>query len=626
MNSHLKYRPEIDGLRAIAVLAVIFCHAEMTMFSGGFVGVDMFFVISGYLITLIILREKIAGTFSLIKFYERRARRILPTLFFVMFCCLPFAWLWMLPYQLKEFAHSLIAVPLFASNFLFWQTSGYFDNSSIEKPLLHTWSLGVEEQFYLLFPLLIILGWRLGLKKLLITLVVIAVTSLILSEWLWSHGQSMTNFYLAPTRAWELLIGSLIAFASLKAPIYEGKNNILNNILSFLGLLLIGYSIFAYNETTPTPSLYALAPTIGTALIIAFASNQTIVSKILSLKTITTIGVISYSAYLWHQPLFAFIRIHGAYPGTRKTFLLVFTMLSLLLAYLTWRFIEQPFRNKTKYSRKQIFNIAGIGSLAFIIIGLIILCNKGFEARFPRQWVEIADTEMHKSYFNKELKAMQSPFTNNSQPKILVIGDSFARDFLKGVFANNYLTNYEIKLLYIPSRCQTYVGSEDISSFIEIVNSNTCREFHKTLQTNQQIHQANIIIFTSRWRPWAAERLNTTITNLQLSSSQKAFVVGKKHFGVPHLQKLMKMQLAERIALRNKTKQKHLDINKKLSQSLTQAIFIDQHSLICDSNGYCPLFTAEGDLISYDGEHLTKTGAKYVGQLLFTQSALKTLL
>ena len=204
------YRPEIDGLRAIAVLPVILFHAGFSWFSGGYVGVDVFFVISGYLIAGIVLRELAAGTFSLAGFYERRARRILPALFFVMLVCLVPAWLWMMPRPLKEFGQSLVAVALFGSNFLFWDKSRYFDLAAEEKPLLHTWSLGVEEQFYVVLPLILLLGWRLGRRRLAWLFAVIAITSLALAQFTSGH-RPMTNFYLPHTRAWELLLGVLLA-------------------------------------------------------------------------------------------------------------------------------------------------------------------------------------------------------------------------------------------------------------------------------------------------------------------------------------------------------------------------------------------------------------------------------
>ena len=207
----MKYRKEIDGLRALAILPVILFHAGFTTFSGGFVGVDIFFVISGYLITTIIVAEMEQGSFSLLNFYERRARRIIPALFFVMLCTLPFAWFWLLPQDFRSFSRSLVAVPLFASNVLFWLTSGYFDTATELKPLIHTWSLAVEEQYYVLFPLFLMLTWKLGKKWIISLLLAVAIISVLAAQWGSATYPSLT-FYLLPTRGFEILIGVLISF------------------------------------------------------------------------------------------------------------------------------------------------------------------------------------------------------------------------------------------------------------------------------------------------------------------------------------------------------------------------------------------------------------------------------
>ena len=244
----MKYRAEIDGLRALAVVPVILFHAGFDAFSGGYVGVDVFFVISGYLITTILIEEIENGRFSIINFYERRARRILPVLFFIMLLCVPFAWMWMLPSQMEEFSSSLIAVSLFVSNILFWRESDYFAAAAEEKPLLHTWSLAVEEQYYLLFPSFLILVWRFGKKPVFWISVAMAAISLLLSEWGWRNTE-LANFYLAPTRAWELFAGSIAAFAVQKYGVQK------NNALASLGLGAILFAIFVYDKNTPFPSV-----------------------------------------------------------------------------------------------------------------------------------------------------------------------------------------------------------------------------------------------------------------------------------------------------------------------------------------------------------------------------------
>ena len=244
----LKYRAEIDGLRALAVIPVILFHAGLEMFSGGFVGVDVFFAISGYLITTILIEDIENDRFSIVKFYERRIRRILPALSLVMLVCIPFAWRWMLPSQMKDFLQSLVAVSLFASNILFWRESDYFDSAADEKPLLHTWSLAVEEQYYVLFPIFLFLMWRFGKARVFWVIVVLAAASLALSEWgLRNHATA--NFYLAPTRAWELFSGSIAAFIVRQQGVQA------NNFMALLGLGAIVFAIFTYDKNTPFPSV-----------------------------------------------------------------------------------------------------------------------------------------------------------------------------------------------------------------------------------------------------------------------------------------------------------------------------------------------------------------------------------
>jgi peptidoglycan/LPS O-acetylase OafA/YrhL len=395
----LKYRAEIDGLRALAVVPVILFHAGFELFSGGFVGVDVFFVISGYLITTILIEDIENKRFSIVNFYERRARRILPALFFVMLVCLPFAWMWMLPSQMKDFSQSLVAVSLFASNILFWRESGYFAAAAEEKPLLHTWSLAVEEQYYVLFPIFLILAWRFGKNRVFWMIVVMAAISLLLSEWGW-RNKATANFYLAPTRAWELFSGSIAAFVVQKYGVQK------NNLLSLVGLVAIIFSIFFYDEATPFPSIYALVPVLGVVLLVLYANKETIAAKLLSTKGFVGIGLISYSAYLWHQPLFAFARIRSLeYPS-----LLLFSLLSLtslVLAYFSWRYVEKPFRDKNAISRTQIFSISLVLITSFSAAGL---GGYFYHNQFESIWLERQTPEVRSIY---EVLNKENPSTSN---------------------------------------------------------------------------------------------------------------------------------------------------------------------------------------------------------------------
>ncbi len=377
----MNYRAEIDGLRALAVLPVILFHAGFEWFSGGFVGVDVFFVISGYLITNIIISEMANGTFNIVSFYERRARRILPALFFVMLFCLPFAWLWLTPSDLEDFGSSLIAVSTFSSNILFWLGAGYFDTSTELKPLLHTWSLAVEEQYYILFPVFLMLTWKLGLKWVLTILSLTFVMSLGAAQW-GAFNKPGFTFYMLPTRSWELLVGVFVAFYVK----HRGTIRIhaVNQLLSVLGIGMVIYSIVVFDEDIPFPSFYALVPTMGTAFIILSAVPNTAVQKVLSLPPIVGVGLISYSAYLWHQPLLAFAR-HRLLGSTSEVLLIALCIASLFMAYTSWRWVEKPFRDKNRISRRKIFSLSLIGIVFFSLMGWLAHFASGFSDRIENK-------------------------------------------------------------------------------------------------------------------------------------------------------------------------------------------------------------------------------------------------
>lgn len=380
----MQYKREIDGLRAIAILPVIFFHAGLQGFSGGFVGVDVFFVISGYLITSIIISEKQAGTFTLANFYERRVRRILPALLVVMGACLPFAWMWMFPEEMRDFSRSLMGVSAFVSNILFWRESGYFVTAAELKPLLQTWSLAVEEQYYVLYPLFLIYIYRFGRRWVVVALLVVFLVSLAGAQWGSAH-KPIASFYSLPTRAWELLIGSFIAF--LPNPLCVCSKNAgpnrssLNQYGSLLGLMLIVFSVFFFNRETPHPSIYTLIPTLGAACIIVFATPVNLVGRLLSSRILVYVGSISYATYLWHQPLFAFARLRTINEPSTLVFLGL-TLSAMVLATFSLRFLELPFRNPKVISRKGIFGIALTGVLCFFILGALWYSKSGLPDRF----------------------------------------------------------------------------------------------------------------------------------------------------------------------------------------------------------------------------------------------------
>lgn len=431
----MEHRREIDGLRALAVMPVILFHAGFEPFAGGFVGVDVFFVISGYLITGIILSELAAGTFSLADFYERRVRRILPALFLVMLVCIPFAWFWLLPGDMRDFAASLAAVPVFASNILFWRQSVYFDAGTELEPLLHTWSLAVEEQYYALFPLALLLAWRLGRRRVLALLSIAALLSLGLAQW-GSAAKPDAAFYLLPTRAWELAIGALLAFHAT-----AGRRSALprwaGELGGALGLALLLYAVFAFDEATPFPGVHALVPTLGAALLILCASRDTAVGGLLGSRVLVGIGLLSYSAYLWHQPLFAFARHRSLLPPGELVFGAL-AVASLGLAYLSWRFVEQPFRSRATVSRKRVYMLAGVASVFFVGFGLFgVLTQGSFHARPQLEKVVGLDARMRINHGlgpDCEGGYTESPrCRTGEQPEVLVWGDSYAMHLVPGL-------------------------------------------------------------------------------------------------------------------------------------------------------------------------------------------------
>jgi peptidoglycan/LPS O-acetylase OafA/YrhL len=445
-------------LRALAVVPVILFHAGFELFSGGFVGVDVFFVISGYLITTILIEDLENQRFSLVNFYERRARRILPALFFVMFVCIPFAWMWMLPSQMKDFSQSLVAVSLFASNILFWRESGYFAAVAEEKPLLHTWSLAVEEQYYVLFPIFLILAWRFGKSRVFWMIVVMAAISLLLSEWGW-RNRATANFYLAPTRAWELFAGSIAAFIVQKQGVQK------NNLLATCGLAAVIFSIFFYDETTPFPSVYALVPVLGVVLLVLYADKETLAAKVLSTKGFVRVGLISYSAYLWHQPLFAFAKIRLFEPTA--SILIILCITSIALAYLTWRYVETPFRGNQSLLNSQVSvfatSIIFLGS--FALVGMVGRINNGYEAS-SKSRLELSTLAERISVNHGISSACEGAFilsndcASSNTPEVLLWGDSFAMHLYQGINASADA----IKLRQITtSSCSPIIGISRIN-------------------------------------------------------------------------------------------------------------------------------------------------------------------
>ena len=442
MAQAMQYRADIDGLRSLAIVPIVLFHAGFPLFSGGFVGVDIFFVISGYLITSIIAKEIAAGQFDLWRFYERRIRRIFPALIVMLLVCSVAGWLLLFPLDLQAFGQSMVASTGFVANISFWLQSGYFDTASDLKPLLHTWSLAVEEQFYLLFPLVLLMAARNNRDPHVIVWII-----LLLSFALSLVGVSRNpdaSFYLIPTRAWELLIGSVLALKAVPAV----SNRTARQGLALLGLALIAVPVFAYTNQTPFPGLSALWPCLGSALIIWTGGVQrspTWVAHLLMQPAVVLVGLLSYSLYLWHWPIMVFNH-HWFLEKPDGWSKIVLVLASVLAAFASWVLVEKPARHHaTGLSRRLVFGLAGGAALVCIGIGVVFWQN-GFIHRYPASLQRLLQTHDIQTKGFVGLQATVNGQTRDGlpqggfvvgetaqQPQLAIWGDSHVGAILNGI-------------------------------------------------------------------------------------------------------------------------------------------------------------------------------------------------
>ena len=456
----MKYRPEIDGLRALAVLPVIFFHAGFEFFGGGFVGVDVFFVISGYLITSILLEDLKYERFSLFKFYERRARRILPALYLVLLVTTLIATFLMSPQQLKDFGQSLISTVTFASNFYFLFKADYWAQSSEFLPLLHTWSLSIEEQYYLVFPILLYLLYQFYKNKIFWIFLALSIVSLFLSEF-GSRNFTVANFYIPATRAWELFLGSLAAVITNKKGIKK------NNTFAFFGLLLLGFSFLFFNDSTPFPGFYSLVPVSGTFFLILFSHKETLVGRFLSNKLLVGVGLISYSAYLWHQPLLAGFRIYQNSIETSFFELSIIIASTFVFAFLSFRFVEHPFRNKTIVSTKVMLYLSVSFFLVFLIYGSYLHKTEGLReiklSFLPPQNITIikkfeSEKSARRAFVEQMLYGAERPFSDSGKLNLLFIGDSVSEDlYVVSKISKKFIATLDIRRLEFDDECAKHI-------------------------------------------------------------------------------------------------------------------------------------------------------------------------
>ncbi len=422
----MTYRSDIDGLRALAVLPVVLYHAGVPGVTGGYVGVDVFFVISGFLITGIIAGEIREGRFSIVHFYERRARRILPALFTVALLSAAAAWFLLAPAALESFGKSFGATTLFFSNVYFYVAIDYFSTAAEYRPLLHTWSLAVEEQFYIVFPLLLLLFARFGRGALNGVVLALLALSLVASIVV-TDSRPDAAFYLIPTRMWELMCGAVLALGMV--PPWRGRH--LAEGAAALGLGLIILAVFLYGATTPFPGATALVPCVGTALLI-HAGPETRVARCLSVRPLVFFGLISYSLYLWHWPILSFLRISYGTTELPMPVIVAAIFGSIALATLSWRFVERPFRRKNLMGRRTIFSASAIAGAACLALSVGMIALDGVPSRFSGAALAAAEgaADIEENRHTCANRLPQEGFClvgqEGAAPTVLLWGDSHA--------------------------------------------------------------------------------------------------------------------------------------------------------------------------------------------------------
>jgi peptidoglycan/LPS O-acetylase OafA/YrhL len=435
--TEFKYRPDVDGLRAVAVMLVLLFHGGLGV-SGGFVGVDVFFVISGFLITGLILKEQGNGAFRISQFWMRRIRRILPASMMIVGATLIAGYFILLPDDFEELGKSAIAQQLMLSNVFFWRTTSYFGGAAELKPLLHTWSLAVEEQFYLGYPFLLMFLSRFRRRTVFLALATLTVGSFAVSAW-GSHARPAPTFFLLPTRAWELLAGGLICFV-------PDRFKPAGRIASTLGLLGMGgilYSAFSFDHITPFPGANALWPCGGAALLILSSSSElSLVGRLLAARPVVFVGLISYSLYLWHWPILVYLKhLSGGESLGAVTSLLALVASGALATFSLW-FIETPFRRRTIFgdSRRLLIGTFSMATV-LMVASASIIAGKGAPGRFDAVTLSYAAAKYSRSALFEVTTAMvregQVPTCgdSNSQVKCLIWGDSHAMAFVPGLEA-----------------------------------------------------------------------------------------------------------------------------------------------------------------------------------------------
>jgi peptidoglycan/LPS O-acetylase OafA/YrhL len=659
--SHPKYRADIDGLRAIAVIAVVAFHAFPNLVRGGFIGVDVFFVISGYLISTIIFENLDKGTFSFSEFYARRIRRIFPALLLVLIACFAFGWFTLLADEFKQLGKHIGAGASFISNFILWNKAGYFDNASDTNPLLHLWSLSIEEQFYIVWPLLIWFAWKQKFNLLTVT-VAFALTSFLLN--LNGIKQDMiATFYSPQTRFWELLSGSLLSWFSLYKNVaisnmkhkvnfwlsrivciekQESDGNLLSNVLAFIGLLLLLYGFWHIHNELSFPGNWALVPILAAVLIITAGSKAWINRIILSNKAAVWLGLISYPLYLWHWPLLSFARIvEGETPSSAIRIAII--LLSVALAWLTYKFIERPLRfgKNDKAKVKALVLLMGIVS----IFGISLYRLDGLKFRFINKLNygvnQALSYDKDKDFRRGEcfidvLDKKTSEFSSicgkkiNSMPSLFIWGDSHSASLYRGFESYAKTKNYIVHQ-FTASGCPPILDFY-ISKRKECINANNFvyKEIQK-LKPDTIILGAYWSLYngTNGWENLDEGKLVATISKLKSIGIKNIVLVGHLPiFEVNQTDLLRKRYISDNVPTRtySKFKTEANIYDKKIRDiaALMEISFISPLDILCNTNG-CLLSVTSDNItpLSFDYGHLTSNGSQFLVSKFFELKLIK---
>ena len=629
----IQYRPEIDALRAISVIAVIIYHAKINLFGyqlfpGGYLGVDIFFVISGYLITSIILKElHQKKSFSFRNFYLRRARRILPALIFLLLCSLPLAWFALLPSSLLDFSKSIYFSLGFSSNFFFYLTGlEYGAVDGLLKPLLHTWSLAVEEQYYILFPIMLVLGFLFFKIKINIIILSLLLLRLIFAEF-FSFKNSNLNFYILPSRAWELLAGSALVILESKKNFKP--SNLMSNIFCLIGLGLIFLSFVYFYESVPSPGIKNTLPIIGTILILIFINKKTFIAKLLNNKLFTYLGLISYSLYLWHYPIFSFARNLRIAQGIVEYSLI--GILIFLISIISYFFIEKPFRDK-KFISNKVFIKFFIISLSFLILSsFIIIKNKGFKNRFPNYDSFSTDYQKYLTEVRIKKYELGNPqFIDSDKKNILIIGNSHARNTFNALKLNENLFNtLEFSILDLPIDCVENI----------FIKFEYCDGLKMTKLQKKIFYDSEVIILSTRFRDVDINSLEKIIHFTKKFKKQVVLTTKSPKFYFENYLSFLDQfyidnkrlpNVVETIVLEKKyfrtMDEKDKILNKRIEDiSINLNVkLLKKIDLFCDQKTErCKFLTKNNDKILFDADHYSLNGARYIGKRISDINWLK---